>query len=154
MSRRSQHDVTVLTSQRHRLQMGDVDAAQVMWFANPYRWHDGLFAAWLVGLGHGLLQQLREGSTSPAIASRAAYHSPLWLDMEVDLRLCVEEIGSKSFTLRMDGYRVSDGICAVQTWITHVWVATNGESMKSESLPEWLRSALDPEGAVGGEDAR
>jgi YbgC/YbaW family acyl-CoA thioester hydrolase len=151
----------VLARTRQRVAMADVDAARVIYYAAPYRWHEALFTGWLAEVGHPLGLMLESGVSCPCVRSGATYHRPLHLDDLVDLELVAERVGRTSMVLRTD-VRTSDGELAVQVTNTLVWteLGTNG-SLSAVAVPTWMRDVfalhqhtLDPAGSDGSSRPR
>jgi acyl-CoA thioesterase FadM len=88
-----------LARARRRLAMGDVDAAGILYFAAPYRWHEELFSSWFATIGHPVSGMLRAGTGCPCVDSSASYAVPLTLDDEIELHLRPSAAGRTSFAL-------------------------------------------------------
>lgn len=128
----------VLWRDRHRLTMGDVDAAGIVFYANPYRWRDVVYTGWLLSIGHPLSQLLDSGFATPCVASSARYLAPIGLDDVVDLSLVAERVGTSSFDLRMDAAMAGQDP-AVEVRTTNVWAARKpGGGLSAQPLPDWL----------------
>jgi YbgC/YbaW family acyl-CoA thioester hydrolase len=132
----------VLARARQRVAMADVDAARVIYYATPYRWHEALFTGWLAEVGHPLGLMLEGGLSCPCVRSGATYHRPLQLDDLVDLQLVAERVSRTSMVLRTD-VRTSDGELAVQVTNTLVWteLGTDG-SVAAVAVPTWMRAVF------------
>lgn len=122
--------------------MADVDAANTLYIATPYRWSEELFTGWLHRLGHPLSQMLAAGRGCPTVSSAASFRRPVHLDDDVECRLVLEDAGRSSFGTRTDVVTAS-GEVAVDVHVRHVWTVMHpGGSWTAEPLPGWLRDAL------------
>lgn len=135
-----------LARARRRLAMGDVDAAGILYFAAPYRWHEELFSSWFATVGHPVSGMLRGGTASPCVGSSAGYSVPLALDDAIELCLSPASVGRTSFALTTTAYRVADAVAAVTVTSHHVWSLFSpgapATALRAEPLPTWLRELL------------
>lgn len=135
-----------LARARRRLAMGDVDAAGILYFAAPYRWHEELFSSWFATIGHPVSGMLRAGTGCPCVGSSASYAVPLTLDDEIELHLRPSAAGRTSFALTTTVYRVADRVSAVSATSQHVWsvfpAGSPATALRSAPLPGWLRDAV------------
>jgi acyl-CoA thioester hydrolase len=131
---------TVLSRAIYRLCMVDVDAAQVIYFASPYRWHEGVLSNWLADIGHPISRMLAdEHQAMPAIASSARYLRPLRLDDVVTLELVIDRIGTTSLAIGTD-VRAADGELAAQVRTTNVWTVFHEDgTLSPTAVPDWFR---------------
>jgi acyl-CoA thioesterase FadM len=122
--------------------MADVDAADTLYVATPFRWSEELFTGWLVEQGHPLSELLAVRRGCPTVATEASFHRPLRLDQTVECQFGFDEVGRSSFAGRMDVFTAA-GELAVQVRERHVWTAMGADGeWRSERLPGWLRAAL------------
>jgi YbgC/YbaW family acyl-CoA thioester hydrolase len=134
----------VLARARQRVAMADVDAARVIYYAAPYRWHEALFTGWLAEVGHPLGLMLESGVSCPCVRSGATYHRPLHLDDLVDLELVADRVGRTSMVLRTD-VRTREGELAVQVTNTLVWTELGADgSVGAVTVPTWMRDVFTP----------
>jgi YbgC/YbaW family acyl-CoA thioester hydrolase len=148
----------MLYTDRFPVTMADVDAAGIIYFATPLRWAEKLYSLWLHGLGHPHRQMFAEGIATPAVNVTADYRSHLSLDDEIRLELTTARIGTTSFTLRLEAFveryggpatRPRGAMAAVGVRTTHVFSRYthpsygDGARTEKQSLPQWLRSALE-----------
>jgi acyl-CoA thioester hydrolase len=132
----------VLWRDNYRLTMGDVDAAGIVHYVNPYRWRDTAYTGWLLSIGRPLSGLLAAGTVTPCVMSTAQYLRPLRLDDVVALTLVVERVGRTSFDLRMDAFGSNEEL-AVQVRTRNVWTVRSADGLMSPvALPAWLREAL------------
>lgn len=134
----------MLATQSYRVQMADVDAASVIYYASPLRWNEMLFTGWLASIGHRLRDLLDAGVGCPCVESAARYLRPIHLDDELELQLRGEGAGRSSARMRLT---VTDagGELAAEVTTRNVWVelARHG-AMRSAPLPEWFRASFEP----------
>jgi YbgC/YbaW family acyl-CoA thioester hydrolase len=132
----------VLARARQRIAMADVDAARVIYYAAPYRWHEALFTGWLAQVGHPLGAMLESGVSCPCVRSGATYHRPLQLDDLVDLELVADRVGRTSMVLRTD-VRTTGGELAVQVTNTLVWTERRPDGSEGAvTVPTWMRDVF------------
>lgn len=134
-----------LTTTQRRIPLGDVDAARIIYFLAPQRWHEELFTGWLQDIGHPLVELIDEGFAVPTVSCSAEYYHPLQLDDWVRLELRSHHVGRSSFAVRCHMYRRSDGLLCVQTSSWHAWARLGGRDsggVRAYPLPDWLRAAL------------
>lgn len=129
---------TVVFRDVRHVVMGDVDAAGIIYYTAPYRWHESLFTRWLTSVGHPLRSMIEEGIACPVVRSEAEYRRPLRLDDEVALDLVVERLGTSSMVLRMDGRH--HGALAVVVRNTNVWAEVGEHPPRTTAMPGWVRS--------------
>ena len=139
----------VLRRDRIRVHMGDTDAAQVIYFAAPYRWREAIFTDHLAASGHPLRSLIADGVLCPSVESGARYLRPVRLDDELALELVAERVGRSSFQLRMDAHDAA-GELAVQVRTTNVYSEPDASGrLRAAPLPEWFRRLLaTPTGSV------
>jgi YbgC/YbaW family acyl-CoA thioester hydrolase len=129
---------------RRRIAMADVDSAQILYFASPYRWLEAQFTEFLADNGHPLSGLLAQGLGMPIVKSGCEYLSPLSLDDVVEQQLIAEHIGRTSFSIRCDIGRLPD--VAVRVTGTYVWSEREGDQRtgryRPAPVPDWLRSAI------------
>lgn len=125
-------------SREHHVALGDVDSAQVIYFAAVFRWHEQSFSEWLAQRYMPLSRVLASGSGLPVVSCSAAYPASIRQDDIVTLNSWVADIGQSSFTF---GTTVLSGDTIATTVETrHVWVeARPGGAFKSADLPPALR---------------
>lgn len=125
----------VLHRLTYRVPMADVDAAQVLYYATPFRWKELAFTDWLARTGHPLVGLLAAGQGFPCVSAAAQYYRPVRLDDVVEFVLLLEKTGRTSLELRLDVIG-PDGEVVVRVTTTNVWL--NGS--RPAPLPAWLRS--------------
>ena len=122
--------------------MGDVDAARIIYYVSPLRWHEALFTEWLRVVGHPLSDILASGAATPCVEATIKYMAPLLLDDHIELTLYVDHIGNSSFVLRSSVDKPSRVNC-VEVRAVYVW-AEFGQSgpTGAKQLPDWLRGSF------------
>jgi len=129
---------------RRRIAMADVDSAQILYFASPYRWFEAQFTEFLADIDHPLSSLLAQGLGMPIVKSGCEYLSPLALDDIVEQQLIAEHIGRTSFSIRCDIGQLPD--VAVRVSATYVWSEREGDRRtgryRPAPVPGWLREAL------------
>lgn len=138
---------TILITDILHVAMADVDAARIIYYTAPYRWHESLFTRWLAGVGRPLSAMIEEGLACPVVRSEAEYRRPLGLDDVVEIDLVVERLGRSSMVLRMDGRR-REGELAVVVRNTNVWARRDGDGpLRTVPVPDWMQAAaIEPSG--------
>jgi YbgC/YbaW family acyl-CoA thioester hydrolase len=133
-----------LATARRRIAMADVDSAQILYFASPFRWFEAQFTEFLADAGHPLSKLLAQGLGMPIIKSSCEYLIPLSLDDVVEQQLIAERIGRTSFSIRCDIGHLPD--VAVRVSGTYVWSEREGDPRtgryRPAPVPAWLKEAL------------
>jgi acyl-CoA thioesterase FadM len=130
-----------LAQTARRVTMRDVDAAGILYLAVPYAWHEEMWTGLLHETGHALSTLLAEGAGTPAVASSATYTLPVGLDAILQCRLFAEDIGKRSFGLRMEA-SLPGNTMALSVVVRHVWCAIQDGRLEAAPLPVWLRQIL------------
>lgn len=137
---------TPISTLRRRVAMADVDAAQILYFATPFRWFEAQFTDHLATAGHPLSTILAGGVGMPIVSTTCEFLFPLALDDVVDQHLFPDRVGRSSFTIRCDvGCSLPDDV-AVRVSATYVWGEREGDHARGRfrpaPVPDWLRTAL------------
>jgi YbgC/YbaW family acyl-CoA thioester hydrolase len=127
--------------------MGDTDAAGIIYYGAPYRWHEAALQEWLYSIGHPQKEHIASRVSFPSVHSEADYKQPLALGDMLGVTMTAGGLGRSSFSL-VSEYRLAGQVC-VSVRSTHVWCrfetdADNRVTIASEPLPGWLRDALTP----------
>jgi len=124
---------------RIRVEFGDCDPANIVFFANYFRWFDlctsALFRA--AGLPLGELFKSHGVIGIPLVEAQARFFIPSTWGDELVAESCVTEWKKSSFVISHRFLR--DGELAMEGWETHVWAAahpTEAHRMKSVPLPQ------------------
>ncbi|MFZ0784113.1 MAG: thioesterase family protein [Candidatus Sulfotelmatobacter sp.] len=123
---------------RIRVEFGDCDPAQIVFYANYFRWFDhctsGLFRA--AGLPLKELFEAHGVVGIPIVEARARFITPSSYGDELVAESCVTEWRKSSFVITHKFLR--DGVLALEGWETRVWAGahpTEAHRMKSVPLP-------------------
>lgn len=138
---------------RIRVEFGDCDPANIVFFANYFRWFDqctsALFRA--AGLPLGELFQSHGVIGIPLVDARARFFIPSRYGDELTAESCVTEWRKSSFVISHRFLR--NGVLAMEGSETHVWAAahpTDAHRMKSVPLPpEVIRKLSATNGRAG-----
>jgi YbgC/YbaW family acyl-CoA thioester hydrolase len=129
---------------RRRVAMADVDSAQILYFASPFRWLEAQFTDFLAEIGRPLSGLLAQGLGMPIVKSSCEYLLPLSLDDVVEQQLVAEHVGRTSFSIRCDIGPPPE--IAVRVSATYVWgesqAGAHAGRFRPSPVPDWLRSAL------------
>jgi acyl-CoA thioesterase FadM len=139
--------VKQLSTRSDTVRMGDTDASGLLYFGAVYRWSEAVFSGWFADIGHGMGASVRQGIVWPVVHSEAEYRGPLTADDSIDLVLYADHIGRSSFGLVCDVRYAADHSSRLTIQTRHVYGRMRVPAdvhcgFDSESLPDWLRSAL------------
>ncbi len=125
-----------------RIQFSETDMAGVVHFANYFRMMEEVEHAFFRSLGLSVSMQWEGQHISwPRVAAGCDYSGPIRFEEEIELRLRVVKVGSKSFTYEVDFVR--EGLRVAVGKITSVCVAMRPEGFVSISIPERIREKLN-----------
>jgi 4-hydroxybenzoyl-CoA thioesterase len=121
------------------VEFGDCDPAQIVFFANYFRWFDECTTALFLAAGLPLKKLFKAHGVAgiPLVEARARYIIPSSFGDELIAESCVTEWRKSSFVISHKFLR--NGELAVEGWETHVWAAahpTKAHRMKSVPLPQ------------------
>lgn len=126
------------------IDMADIDAAGIIYFASPLRWQESIFSDWLRKIGHPLGSFLMEKSLCPVVDLKVSYHGPFRMDDVAVLTLFADHVGNSSFALRTEMGTIEQRL-RVEVRVSYVWAEVDEEGqIKAHSIPDWLRNALQP----------
>jgi 4-hydroxybenzoyl-CoA thioesterase len=124
---------------RIRVEFGDCDPANIVFYANYFRWFDrctsALFRA--AGMPLGELFKSRGVVGIPLVEARARFFVPSSYGDELVAESCVTKWKKSSFVISHKF--LLDGELAMEGWETHVWAVahpTDARRMKSVALPQ------------------
>jgi 4-hydroxybenzoyl-CoA thioesterase len=124
---------------RIRVEFGDCDPGNIVFFANYFRWFDrctsALFRAAGIPLGETLKSHKAFGI--PLVEVRGRFMIPSTVGDELVAESRVTEWGKSSFMIHHKF--LCDGNLAMEGWEKHVWVTTHpteANRMKSVPLPQ------------------
>jgi 4-hydroxybenzoyl-CoA thioesterase len=123
---------------RIRVEFGDCDPAQIVFFANYFRWFDQCTTALFRAAGLPLRELFKAHGIVgiPLVAAQARYIIPSAYGDELVAESCVTEWRKSSFVISHKFLR--NGKLAADGSETHVWAAahpTDPHRMKSVPLP-------------------
>jgi 4-hydroxybenzoyl-CoA thioesterase len=124
---------------RIRVEFGDCDPAQIVFFANYFRWFDECTTALFKAAGLPLQKLFKAHGVIgiPLVDARARYILPSFFGDELVAESCVTEWRKSSFVISHKFLRDSE--LAVEGWETHVWAAahpTEANRMQGVPLPQ------------------
>jgi 4-hydroxybenzoyl-CoA thioesterase len=124
---------------RIRVEFGDCDPAEIVFYANYFRWFDKCTSALFDAAGLPLRPLFKAHGVVgiPLVEARARFIIPSTYGDELVAESCVTEWKKSSFVIRHRFLRA--GALALEGWETHVWAAahpTEVHRMKSVPLPE------------------
>ena len=123
----------------HRVQLQEVDAAGVVFYANYFVYAHQAYEQALLGAGFDLAQLLAAGRFAlPMVHAEADYRHPLRYGDVVDLAIARTRIGGRSFTLVCTLTSAGTTVATV----THVHACLEIATKVSAALPPDLVAAL------------
>jgi acyl-CoA thioester hydrolase len=132
-----------------RVQLADTDAAQVLYYAAPFRWAEGMFSRWLAESGNSISQALAAGVGFLTVSATVEHRVPLGLDDLVHCSLRVSAIGRRSVDLHYEFSRLGCTGPAVEVRVRHVYSSVR-PGVVVEQLPAWFRELCAR--PIGGAD--
>lgn len=119
----------------------DADAAGILYFARYFALAHDAYEAYLAEAGCSIARILDEASyIVPIVHAEADYRAPLRVGQKVQIRLKVEEVKSRSFTMRSTFHTENDQpACSVRT----VHVAVEKATGKAIPLPDAIRLLVE-----------
>ena len=123
---------------RIRVEFGDCDPAEIVFYANYFRWFDQCTSALFQAAGLPLRQLFKAHGVVgiPLVEARARFIIPSTYGDELIAESFVSEWKKSSFVISHRFLR--DGELALEGWETHVWAAshpTEAHRLKSVPLP-------------------
>jgi 4-hydroxybenzoyl-CoA thioesterase len=123
---------------RIRVEFGDCDPAEIVFYANYFRWFDQCTSALFQAAGLPLRQLFKAHGVVgiPLVEARARFIIPSTYGDELTAESFVSEWKKSSFVISHRFLR--DGELALEGWETHVWAAshpTEAHRLKSVPLP-------------------
>jgi 4-hydroxybenzoyl-CoA thioesterase len=131
-----------------RVEFGDCDPAEIVFYANYFRWFDQCTSALFRAAGLPLQKLFKAHGVVgiPLVEARARFITPSTYGDELVAESSVTEWRKSSFVITHRFLR--DGMLAMEGWETHVWAAahpTEAHRMKSVPLPaEVIRKLSAP----------
>ncbi len=123
---------------RIRVEFGDCDPAQIVFYANYFRWFDECTSALFRAAGLPLQELFKAHGVIgiPIVEARGRFIAPSSFGDELVAESCVTEWKRSSFVISHKFLR--DGKLTMEGWETHVWAAahpTEPQRLKSVPLP-------------------
>jgi 4-hydroxybenzoyl-CoA thioesterase len=120
------------------VEFGDCDPAEIVFYANYFRWFDQCTTALFRAAGLPLQHLFRSHGVIgiPLVEARARFMAPSTYGDELAAESCVTEWRKSSFVISHKFLR--DGVLALEGWETRVWAAahpTEAHRMKAVPLP-------------------
>ncbi|WP_410557460.1 acyl-CoA thioesterase [Arthrobacter globiformis] len=123
--------------------LGDVDSAQVIYFASVFRWHEYNMSEWLAERFTPLRHLLESGHGLPVVSCSADYGKPILQDDVLELESWVSGVSRSSFLFSTNVLRDAVHMGTVTT--RHVWTERDiSGAFQSKPLPEALQRELNP----------
>ena len=127
-------------TKQYTIRMRDTDAAGLIYFAEQLRIAHETFEAYLDDKGLSFSYLLKTSPYMvPIVHAESDYRAPLFVGDKLDVQLCVDHIGTSSFTMRFDLTK-EDGTTVGQAKITHV--AIDRTTRKKIPVPEEIKEHL------------
>ncbi len=120
---------------RIRVEFGDCDPANIVYFARYFEWFDRCTSALFRAAGVPVEELFKkEGVLIPLVEARARYLASSTYGDELTAESCVTEWKKSSFVIHHRFLR--DGELAVEGWETHVWASAHPkEARRLRSVP-------------------
>ena len=124
---------------RIRIEFGDCDPGDIVFYANYFRWFDQCTSALFRAAGLPLRALFKSHGVAgiPLVEARARFIIPSTYGDELVAESYVSEWGTSSFVIHHRFMR-EDGL-ALEGWETHVWAAhypTDPRRMKGVPIPQ------------------
>lgn len=129
-----------MAAHRHRVQLQEVDAAGVVFYATYFVYAHQAYERALLAAGFDLAALLAAGRFAlPMVHAEADYRHPLRYGDSVDVAIACTRVGGRSFTLVCT---LTNGGTTVAT-VTHVHACLDLATKASAPLPAELVAALE-----------
>jgi 4-hydroxybenzoyl-CoA thioesterase len=118
------------------VEFGDCDPANIVFYANYFRWFDQCTSALFRAAGLPLRQLFKSHGVVgiPLVEARAKFILPSTYGDKLLAESCVTEWNKSSFVVSHRFLR--DGVLALEGWETHVWAASHpNEAHRLKSVP-------------------
>jgi 4-hydroxybenzoyl-CoA thioesterase len=138
------------------IEFGDCDPADIVFFANYFRWFDECTAALFVAAGLSTRELFRSYGIMgiPVVEANARFLSPSTHGDELEVESGVTEWRKSSFVITHKFFR--EGELTLEGRETRVWAAahpTESHRMKAVPLPKEVIEKLSKNGKRGGRKA-
>lgn len=128
---------------RRRVEFSATDMAQIVHFANFYKWMEETEHAYFRSLGLSIMQKRPDGTYIgwPRVNATCHFHAPVRYDDELEIRLRVERIGFKSLTYYVEFFR--DGIrLAYGRMKSACCICRSDGTLTSIEIPQEIRDKI------------
>ena len=130
-----------------RIQFSETDMAGVVHFANYFRMMEEVEHAFFRSLGLSVSMQWEGQHVSwPRVAASCDYLGPIRFEDEIELRLRVTKVGSKSLSYEVDFLK--EGKAVAMGRVTSVCVEMRPEGFVSIAIPAGIREKLESANGV------
>jgi acyl-CoA thioester hydrolase len=135
--------VTAFTTTR-RVEFADTDMAGIVHFANFFRYMEQAEHELLRSLGTSVATEQPDGSVIgwPRVSCSCSFEEPARFEDELQVRVAVARVGTKSVTYTIEFFRGGTKIAAGQTKAVCCRFRY-GEPMQSIDIPADLRARLE-----------
>jgi len=138
---------------RIRVEFGDCDPAEIVFFANYFRWFDDCTSALFLAAGFSIRSLFRSHGVAgiPIVDAHARFIEPSTFGDELEVESCVTEWHKSSFVICHRFFR--EGRLVLEGTETRVWAAhhpTEKNRMKAVPLPKEVISKLSGNGKRAG----
>jgi 4-hydroxybenzoyl-CoA thioesterase len=127
-----------------RVQWGECDAAQIVFYPNYFIWFDEATAALLEKAGMSQRMMVEAGGVGiPLVDARASFIIPASHGDDLEIESFVERWGNKSFTVRHRIYK--DGKLAADGYETRIWGGrdpADERRLKAIPIPAEIKARL------------
>lgn len=124
----------------HRVIYGDTDAAQVVYYANYFRWMEAGRRELMRDLGVKYGELEKRGIITPVVEAHCNYLHPARYDDIVVIETFIEELKEKSIKFGHKIYRKEDNKLLASGHTINVFV--DKEKMKSSPIPKDIKEKI------------
>jgi 4-hydroxybenzoyl-CoA thioesterase len=145
-----------INRKRITVEFGDCDPAEIVFFANYFRWFDDCTTALFLAAGFPIRALFRTHGIVgiPIVDARARFIAPSTFGDKLEVESGVTEWHKSSFVISHKFYR--EGKLVLDGTETRVWAAqhpTEANRMKGVPLPKEVIAKLSQKGKRGGRKA-
>ena len=124
----------------HRVIYGDTDAANVVYYANYFRWMEAGRRELFRHLGIDYKHLNEKGIITPVVEAHCNYFHPARYDDIVEIETSIEELTEKGIKFVQKMFRKEDRKLLAEGYTVNVFV--DHKKMKSMPIPEDIRKML------------
>ena len=127
---------------RTEVQLGDCDAAGIIFYPTYFRWFDSATWAFFGSVGYGVKAMIERGMVMPVVAAQCDFIIPAEPGDHCEVRSRIARWGAKSFVVSHEVVR-GDGTTLARGSETRVWgrhLAGPGSPMKGQSISEDVKA--------------